>query len=76
MAEVHVIGQIVGATGFSENSLFCKWGVHTGIAGPGSFPQQTPSLEVPPSSLDPLAQSLILVLNRLSGLLALTTLYM
>ncbi|XP_014397193.1 PREDICTED: B9 domain-containing protein 2 isoform X3 [Myotis brandtii] len=30
MAEVHVIGQIVGATGFSESSLFCKWGVHTG----------------------------------------------
>ncbi|KAF6287555.1 B9 domain containing 2 [Rhinolophus ferrumequinum] len=32
MAEAHVIGQIVGATGFSENSLFCKWGVHTGAA--------------------------------------------
>ncbi|XP_006771929.1 PREDICTED: B9 domain-containing protein 2 isoform X1 [Myotis davidii] len=32
MAEVHVIGQIVGATGFSESSLFCKWGVHTGAA--------------------------------------------
>lgn len=31
MAEVHVIGQIMGATGFSENSLFCKWGIHTGI---------------------------------------------
>nr|XP_031537681.1 B9 domain-containing protein 2 isoform X3 [Vicugna pacos] len=30
MAEVHVIGQIMGATGFSESSLFCKWGVHTG----------------------------------------------
>lgn len=32
MAEVHVIGQIIGATGFSENSLFCKWGIHTGAA--------------------------------------------
>jgi len=30
MAEVHIIGQIVGANGFPENSLFCKWGVHTG----------------------------------------------
>uniref|UniRef100_A0A8I5Y6N1 B9 domain-containing protein 2 n=1 Tax=Rattus norvegicus TaxID=10116 RepID=A0A8I5Y6N1_RAT len=32
MAEVHVIGQIIGATGFSEGSLFCKWGIHTGAA--------------------------------------------
>ncbi|ERE48774.1 transforming growth factor beta-1-like protein [Cricetulus griseus] len=32
MAEVHVIGQILGATGFSESSLFCKWGIHTGAA--------------------------------------------
>ncbi|XP_060222428.1 B9 domain-containing protein 2 isoform X1 [Meriones unguiculatus] len=32
MAEVHVIGQILGATGFPESSLFCKWGVHTGAA--------------------------------------------
>ncbi|KAM9047317.1 B9 domain-containing protein 2 [Balaenoptera ricei] len=32
MAEVHVIGQIMGATGFSESSLFCKWGIHTGAA--------------------------------------------
>nr|XP_028694255.1 B9 domain-containing protein 2 isoform X2 [Macaca mulatta] len=30
MAEVHVIGQIMGASGFSESSLFCKWGIHTG----------------------------------------------
>ncbi|KAI4042878.1 B9 domain containing 2 [Homo sapiens] len=29
MAEVHVIGQIIGASGFSESSLFCKWGIHT-----------------------------------------------
>uniref|UniRef100_A0A286XXC5 B9 domain-containing protein 2 n=1 Tax=Cavia porcellus TaxID=10141 RepID=A0A286XXC5_CAVPO len=32
MAEAHVIGQIIGATGFSESSLFCKWGIHTGAA--------------------------------------------
>ena len=30
MAEVHVIGQLVGGSGFPENSLFCKWGIHTG----------------------------------------------
>lgn len=30
MAELHIIGQIIGASGFPENSLFCKWGVHTG----------------------------------------------
>lgn len=43
MAEVHVIGQIMGATGFSESSLFCKWGIHTGIPGHGSFPHQDPA---------------------------------
>ena len=32
MAEVHVIGQLVGASGFPEHSLFCKWGIHTGGA--------------------------------------------
>ncbi|KAI0207975.1 B9 domain-containing protein 2 [Lamellibrachia satsuma] len=32
MAEVHVIGQLVGGSGFPEHSLFCKWGVHTGSA--------------------------------------------
>lgn len=32
MAEVHLIGQIVGASGFPEKSLFCKWGIHTGGA--------------------------------------------
>ncbi|XP_077788394.1 B9 domain-containing protein 2 isoform X3 [Podarcis muralis] len=32
MAEVHVIGQIVGASGFPSSSLFCKWGIHTGGA--------------------------------------------
>ena len=30
MAEVHIIGQIIGAKGFPEPSLFCKWGIHTG----------------------------------------------
>lgn len=46
MAEVHVIGQIMGATGFSESSLFCKWGVHTGIPWPGSFPHPYPQPRV------------------------------
>ncbi|KAM9800250.1 B9 domain-containing protein 2-like [Syngnathus acus] len=32
MAEVHIIGQLVGAAGFPHNSLFCKWGFHTGGA--------------------------------------------
>uniref|UniRef100_A0A670Z0Y6 B9 domain-containing protein 2 n=1 Tax=Pseudonaja textilis TaxID=8673 RepID=A0A670Z0Y6_PSETE len=32
MAEVHVIGQIVGASGFPSSSLFCKWGIHTGAS--------------------------------------------
>ncbi|XP_029427651.1 B9 domain-containing protein 2 isoform X1 [Rhinatrema bivittatum] len=32
MAEVHIIGQIVGASGFPQHSLFCKWGIHAGGA--------------------------------------------
>uniref|UniRef100_A0A8B9P6Q4 B9 domain-containing protein 2 n=1 Tax=Apteryx owenii TaxID=8824 RepID=A0A8B9P6Q4_APTOW len=32
MAELHVIGQIVGASGFDESSLFCKWDIHAGGA--------------------------------------------
>ena len=32
MAQLYIIGQIVGASGFPRNSLFCKWGVHTGEA--------------------------------------------
>ncbi len=31
MAEVHVIGQIVGASEFQGTGLCCKWGIHTGI---------------------------------------------
>ena len=30
MAEVHVIGQILGGTGFPSQNLFCKWGIHVG----------------------------------------------
>jgi len=30
MAEVHVIGQLVGASGFPDQCLFCKWGIHIG----------------------------------------------
>lgn len=65
MAEVHVIGQIVGATGFSESSLFCKWGVHTGIPGPGSFPHQDSQARGSSLLLDPVAQSLILTLRTI-----------
>lgn len=32
MAEVHVIGQILGGSGFPESSLFCKWKVQVGSA--------------------------------------------
>ena len=32
MAEVHIIGQISSASGFSSSSLFCKWGLQTGGA--------------------------------------------
>lgn len=32
MAELHIIGQSVGGSGFSESSLFCKWGIYTGAA--------------------------------------------
>ncbi|XP_032297574.1 B9 domain-containing protein 2 [Coturnix japonica] len=32
MAEVHVIGQLLGASGFSQRRLFCKWGLHAGNA--------------------------------------------
>ena len=30
MAEVHVIGEIVGGSGFPSGNLFCKWGVSHG----------------------------------------------
>lgn len=32
MAEVHVIGHIVGASGFPRSSLYCKWALHSGSA--------------------------------------------
>lgn len=32
MAELHVIGEVVGASGFPDNRLFCKWGIHAGGA--------------------------------------------
>lgn len=32
MSEVHVIGQILGASGFTEANLFCKWKVQMGSA--------------------------------------------
>ncbi len=30
MAELHVIGEIVGATDFPSQNVFCKWGVVAG----------------------------------------------
>ncbi|XP_065204869.1 B9 domain-containing protein 2 [Planococcus citri] len=30
MAEVHIIGQISGASDFPSKSLFCKWSLHAG----------------------------------------------
>ena len=32
MAEVHIIGQISSASGFSKSALFCKWGLQAGGA--------------------------------------------
>ena len=32
MAEVHLIGQVAGASGFDSNDLFCKWEVLAGDA--------------------------------------------
>ncbi|KAL5456917.1 hypothetical protein EMCRGX_G034144 [Ephydatia muelleri] len=32
MAEVHLIGEIVGAEGFPSQNLFCKWGLSVGSA--------------------------------------------
>jgi len=30
MAELHIIGEIVGGSGFPNQDLFCKWGIHMG----------------------------------------------
>lgn len=30
MAELHIIGQVVGATNFSQNDLFCMWSIKKG----------------------------------------------
>ena len=32
MAEVHLIGELVGGSGFPSGNLFCKWGVTVGSA--------------------------------------------
>ena len=31
MAEVHIIGQILGASEFPDHSLYCKWSISAGI---------------------------------------------
>ncbi|GAX75422.1 hypothetical protein CEUSTIGMA_g2866.t1 [Chlamydomonas eustigma] len=30
MAEMHVLGQLLGGSGFQSNNIFCKWGISTG----------------------------------------------
>lgn len=32
MAEVHLIGELVGGSGFPSGDLFCKWGLSVGSA--------------------------------------------
>ncbi|XP_030330872.1 B9 domain-containing protein 2 [Strigops habroptila] len=32
MAELHLLGQIVGGSGFPQRRLFCKWGLQAGAA--------------------------------------------
>ena len=32
MAEVHLIGQLIGASEFPNQSLFCRWSIQTGGA--------------------------------------------
>lgn len=32
MAEVHIIGELVGGSGFPSGNLFCKWGLVVGSA--------------------------------------------
>eukprot|EP01137_Pigoraptor_chileana_P016609 Opistho-2@73624 len=32
MAELHIIGELVGASGFPSTNLYCKWGIVTGAA--------------------------------------------
>ena len=30
MAEVHIIGELTGGSGFASSNLFCKWGMSVG----------------------------------------------
>jgi hypothetical protein len=30
MAELNIIGQILGASGYQEKALYCKWGISSG----------------------------------------------
>ncbi len=32
MAELHLIGELAGGSGFPSSNLFCKWGLATGSA--------------------------------------------
>jgi len=31
MAELHLVGQILGGSGFQLDNLFCKWSIETGV---------------------------------------------
>ena len=43
MAELHVIGQIIGASGFPNNRLLCVWEATTGLTEKVSSPILTDS---------------------------------
>ena len=32
MAEVHIIGELTGGSGFASSNLFCKWGMSVGTS--------------------------------------------
>ncbi|XP_005533892.1 PREDICTED: B9 domain-containing protein 2 [Pseudopodoces humilis] len=51
MAELHLFGEIEGASGFSQRRLFCKWGLHAGgawtlLAGAGAGQTQVDDPQV------------------------------
>jgi hypothetical protein len=39
MAELHIIGQILSASDFPDNSLYCKWSVTAGMQANDYFLQ-------------------------------------
>uniref|UniRef100_A0A915JC28 Uncharacterized protein n=1 Tax=Romanomermis culicivorax TaxID=13658 RepID=A0A915JC28_ROMCU len=46
MAELYVIGQILGAKSFPDKSLFCRWKLHFGdLAGAGHWSKAEPKVK-------------------------------